>query len=219
MKRAKDPDVRREELIDIAEELFLQNGYEETPVSDIVKKAQVAQGTFYYYFKSKDEVLDAIADRYLKEFSATLLEVDSQDLNALDKIISIFKSASGFSLGRKKLIEYLHQEENALFHLKMEQKGFSVIVPIFTKVIEQGVKEGLFETEYPHEAAVLIFGCQDSLFDIEHFHEKTTEERKRTIKAGFYMIEKILGIKLGTLAEPFLKMEGIYGETRIDESM
>lgn len=212
MKRSKDPDVRREELIDIAEELFLQNGYEETPVSDIVKKAQVAQGTFYYYFRSKDEVLDAIADRYLKEFAASLEELASGDMNAVDKMISLFKSASGFSLDRRKLIDYLHQEENALFHLKMEQKGFSVIVPIFTRIIEQGINEGLFNTEYPHEAALLIFGCQDSLFDIEHFHEKTAEEMKRTVKAGFYMIEKILGIKQGSLAEPFLKMEGIYKE-------
>ncbi|MBU7017322.1 MAG: TetR/AcrR family transcriptional regulator [Theionarchaea archaeon] len=212
MKRAKDPDVRREELIDIAEELFLQNGYEETPVSDIVKKAQVAQGTFYYYFKSKDEILDAIADRYHKEFAASLEEVASRDMNAVDKIISLFKSASGFSLGRGKLIDYLHQEKNALFHLKMEQKGFSLIVPIFSKIIEQGIKEGLFDTEYPHEAALLILACQDSIFDIEHFREKTVEERKRTVKAGFYMIERILGIKTGSLTEPFLKMEQIYKE-------
>ena len=43
----KDPETRRSELINAAEELFLANGYEETAVSDIVRKIGVAQGTFY----------------------------------------------------------------------------------------------------------------------------------------------------------------------------
>jgi AcrR family transcriptional regulator len=60
MRVTKDPEIRRKELMDVAEELFLENGYEETAVSDIVKKAGVAQGTFYYYFKSKETKLDAI---------------------------------------------------------------------------------------------------------------------------------------------------------------
>ena len=52
----KSPEVRRKELRDISEQLFLEKGYEQTMVSDIVRKADVAQGTFYYYFKSKEAV-------------------------------------------------------------------------------------------------------------------------------------------------------------------
>jgi len=209
----KDPDVRREELIDIAEELFLENGYEETPVSDIVKKAHVAQGTFYYYFKSKDEILDAITDRYLNEFANLVEEqVQRDDINAVEKMINAFKSGSRFSLGRKNLMLYLHEERNALLHLKIERKSFPLIIPLFEKIIEQGVKEGLFDAKYPREAALLILGCQDSLFDIERFSEKNVEEKKRTVEAAFHMIEKVLGAEQGSLAEPFLNMEGLYGK-------
>ncbi len=214
MKRVvKDPDVRREELIDIAEELFLENGYEETPVSDIVKKAHVAQGTFYYYFKSKDEILDDITDRYLNEFANLVEEqVQRDDINAVEKMINTFKSGSRFSLGRKNLMLYLHEERNALLHIKIERKSFPLIIPLFEKIIEQGVKEGLFDAKYPHEAALLILGCQDSLFDVEHFSEMNVEEKKRTVEAAFHMIEKLLGAEQGSLAEPFLNMEGLYGK-------
>ncbi len=212
MKRvAKDPTVRREELVDIAEELFLENGYEETPVSDIVKKAQVAQGTFYYYFKSKDEILDAIVDRYLDEFVKEAEEqIRRGDINAVEKMINFFKSGSRFSLDRKRLVNYLHEERNALLHLKIEKRGSSLIIPLLTEVIEQGTREGLFKTEYPHEAALLILGCQDSLFNVEHFSKKTVKERKRTVEAAFHIIERVLGAEQGSLAEEFLHMEGMY---------
>ncbi|MBU7009051.1 MAG: TetR/AcrR family transcriptional regulator [Theionarchaea archaeon] len=212
MKRVtKDPDVRREELIDVAEELFLKNGYEETPVSDIVKNAQVAQGTFYYYFKSKDEILDALTDRYLNEFTGCVeKEVERDDNNAVEKMINAFKCGSRFSLGRTKLMIYLHEEENSLLHLKMERKSHVLIVPLFTKMIEQGVIEGLFHVKYPYEAALLLVGCWDSLFDVEHFFAKSVEEKKKTIEAAFCIMERVLGAKQGSFAEPFLNMEGVY---------
>ena len=210
-KVVKDPEIRREELIDIAEELFLTRGYDETPVSEIVKKAQVAQGTFYYYFKSKDEVLDALVDRYLQEFVTHAEElVHKNDMNAVEKLINFFLGGSRFSLGRKQLMMYLHEEKNALLHLKFERRGSFLIIPPLQKVIEQGVKDGLFDTKYPRETALLIVGCMDSLFDVGHFFEKTPEERKRSVEAAFHMMEKVLGARHGCLAEYFLNLEGAY---------
>ena len=63
----KDPQVRMTEILDTAEELFYAKGYHETQVSDIVKKIGVAQGTFYYYFKSKEEILEALISRQMSK--------------------------------------------------------------------------------------------------------------------------------------------------------
>ncbi len=59
---SKDPEVRRQELIVAAYELFREKGFEQVSVSDIVKKVGLAQGTFYYHFKTKNELLDAVVD-------------------------------------------------------------------------------------------------------------------------------------------------------------
>jgi AcrR family transcriptional regulator len=203
----KNPEIRREELIDIAEELFATQGYDETPVSDIVKKAQVAQGTFYYYFKSKDEILDAIVDRIIYDI-ATFLKEQSQrkDINALQKVINSIQRFSQSNVEHEGLISYLHQEKNSLLHLKIEEKTQTVIVPIFAEVIQQGVDEGLFDAEYPEKVSLMIFSCWDKLFDARDFASVSLEGKKRLVTAGFSVIERILGTPKGSLAVPFVKI-------------
>ena len=68
----KDPQIRIAEILDAANRLFNTKGYHETQVSDIVKEIGVAQGTFYYYFKSKDEVLEAVVRQQIAEVIAKI---------------------------------------------------------------------------------------------------------------------------------------------------
>ncbi|MCF0109596.1 MAG: TetR/AcrR family transcriptional regulator [Erysipelotrichaceae bacterium] len=86
MRISKDSEERRNELIEAAEKLFAENGIANTAVSAIVKEVNVAQGLFYYYFKSKDDVIEAISRKYAEEFREILqsnLEMRSfeQDLD------------------------------------------------------------------------------------------------------------------------------------------
>jgi AcrR family transcriptional regulator len=203
----KNPEIRREELINIAEELFATQGYDETPVSDIVKKAQVAQGTFYYYFKSKDEILDAIVDRIIFDIAVFLKEQSQRkDINALQKVINSMQQFSQSNVEHKGLISYFHQEKNSLLHLKIEKKTQAIIVPVFAEMIRQGVGEGLFDTEYPEKVSLVIFSCWDKLFDARDFASVSFEEKKRLVTAGFSVIERILGTRKGSLAVPFVKI-------------
>ena len=72
MKDIKDTDERRNEFIDAAEKLFKENGIVDTTVNAIVKEMDVAKGLFYYYFKSKDDVIDAISEKYNRDFKAAI---------------------------------------------------------------------------------------------------------------------------------------------------
>ena len=66
MRVTKDPEIRRQELVQASLELFLDKGYEKTSVKDIVAAVGVAQGLFYYYFPSKEDILKEIADYYVE---------------------------------------------------------------------------------------------------------------------------------------------------------
>ncbi|MBQ9328153.1 MAG: TetR/AcrR family transcriptional regulator [Solobacterium sp.] len=68
MKDSQDLEQRRREFVDAAEKLFKENGIVDTTVNSIVKELDVAKGLFYYYFKSKDDVIDAISEKYNKDF-------------------------------------------------------------------------------------------------------------------------------------------------------
>ncbi len=78
--RTKPAEVRLEELMNAAEKLFLDKGVETTTISDIVEQAEVAKGTFYHYFSSKNDMLVALANRYTGEFVKRLaIEVNACD--------------------------------------------------------------------------------------------------------------------------------------------
>ena len=59
----KEADERRNEILDAAETL-LQKRVLKTTIIDILNQVGIAKGTFYYYFKSKEEVMDAIIERF-----------------------------------------------------------------------------------------------------------------------------------------------------------
>lgn len=73
---------KRDKIVESALKLFEQKGYHSTKVSDIVKDAGMAQGTFYLYFKSKEDLFRSVAEECLKEIVVALKpeSVDSDDL-------------------------------------------------------------------------------------------------------------------------------------------
>lgn len=209
-RTVKDPETRRSELIDAAEELFLENGYEETTVSKIVRNAGVAQGTFYHYFKSKDEVLSAITDRWIEEIRAGIEDIASRDdLNAIKNILGLFNFFNNIGRSRQMLVEYVHEERNVYLHIKFEKRVPQIIIPPFSRMIEEGVEEGFFNVKYPEMAALSIIETAGA---ISHIHEtyrleEKTERMKELTDATFDFIERILGAKPGIFMEYASRME------------
>ncbi|HZR40801.1 MAG TPA: TetR/AcrR family transcriptional regulator [Ktedonobacteraceae bacterium] len=69
---------RRAELLNIAREIFAEKGFEATTISEIVARAGVAQGTFYWYFPSKNSLMVALAKEMRHQIKRTLLNSYSQ---------------------------------------------------------------------------------------------------------------------------------------------
>jgi len=67
IKIIMEHDERIKDIIKKAEKLFAKKGYDNTSVADIIEKVGIAKGTFYHYFKSKDELLDTIVGRMMKK--------------------------------------------------------------------------------------------------------------------------------------------------------
>jgi AcrR family transcriptional regulator len=207
---SKDPEVRRKELIDIAVSLFVEKGYENTSVSDIVKNAHVAQGTFYYYFKSKDEILDAIIDITVEEIEKRIQKLASQDTDAVSKLLGFFNIYYSVFRNREKIYNYLHEESNALLHLKAEKKIAPLVTPLFTEIIQQGITEGVFSTSYPKAAAVSIFASLNAIYEASGKIDNLQEIEAmlydvESVKAIFDIIERIVGAQTGIILEFFQK--------------
>ncbi|HMK46562.1 MAG TPA: TetR/AcrR family transcriptional regulator [Methanocella sp.] len=199
MRISKDPDVRKRELLRAAEELFRDNSYEKTSVSDIVKKVGVAQGTFYYYFKSKDDVLNAVIDHYIDMYVAGLERLLSNDqIDPMSKIEMVVNDGLSMHICDRKFVEFLHAEENLVTHQRYMMKSFDEVIPIITKIVEQGVTAGIFNVENPKEVVeimVFAFGyLEDALF-----LSSGDEQYFRRLRAAEQLTERALGIPKGSI--------------------
>lgn len=200
IKIIMEHDERVNDIIEKAAKILAKKGYDNTSVSDIIKKVGIAKGTFYHYFKSKDELLEVIIERILKDIWDKLdVIVEDKDMDAIEKVFGFFGVFRTFTEGREKFIEDIHKQENAHIHLKLENKMYPVITPKFEKIVRQGLKEGVFDTKYPKEAATVIITSIGSLSPLEeHQHSlKNGVPDIKRIKMFFDLVERILGAKRG----------------------
>jgi AcrR family transcriptional regulator len=205
----KNPEERKKEFIDIAEQLFIEKGYENTAVSDIVKKAKVAKGTFYYYFKTKEEVLNSIVDRYIDIIVEGFEKIaNEKGPNALEKLINIFLFSYSFRKNRTSLMQYLHEDKNAHLHLKFERKIPVRTTEPLSKIITQGVQEKYFDTAFPQEAAKAFIGVSAMVMQGIYNIKPGSAEYKRMLLSTFDFLERILGAKSGLILNAYKKLEG-----------
>ncbi|XHR28963.1 MAG: TetR/AcrR family transcriptional regulator [Chthoniobacteraceae bacterium] len=156
---SKAPAERRLELIETAERLFFRRGFDETTVSDIVGELNVAQGTFYCYFKSKEDVLAAVIHRSIAQGVEKLRTVIAQPAqNTGERLSRLFSGLLSEYSGRSKLALYMQKESNAGIHQKSVIEVVSRVTPLFEEVIRDGNHSGDFSVEHPAEMASLLVG-------------------------------------------------------------
>jgi len=204
----KDPEIRREELIDAAEKLFEKNGYDETAVSDIVKEVGVAQGTFYHYFGSKDEILKALSERIAAEVVTKVKALmRTKDLSALDKMLALTDIFRTIAIGRGRMTDLLHEDRNAYIHHMLERRVMPPVVDGLTAIIKEGIAEGKFDTPYPREAAIAIIGISQQFSEGRHDEADVRMIEMEELSRVLEMIERVLGARKGLLMK-------YYGRTR-----
>jgi AcrR family transcriptional regulator len=208
----KPPAVRREELIDCAQRLFLAQGYEKTTINDVIAATGLSKGAFYHHFRSKEDLLAAITERFARESLAfvTGLSAD-QSLNALQRLNALL------ALGRDWKLEHIRElramfttllrPENGVLYHRIVEAAFKVMAPALAAVIAQGAAEGLFDVGDPRTAAdtLLWLGngrrpiVMEGLTLAETDMEAGVSLMLNRIRAEEAIIERILGLEPGSV--------------------
>jgi AcrR family transcriptional regulator len=159
--RIVDRDGRRAEIASAAARVFAERGVANTPVSEIVKAAGVAQGTFYLYFDSKDDVVLAVAQDLVEQM-VTQIEASAQthDASAVERMLALGGLLSTFrnDPGATELVAILHHPESHALHDRLAEKLVQRLVPLVESIVEQGVAEGTFDVPDTHAAAWFVLG-------------------------------------------------------------
>ena len=188
----KKGEKRKQDLIQIAYRLFVSRGYENTSVDEIIGEAGIAKGTYYYYFQSKEQMLEEVIGMMLQAEAEKAEAVLHTDLSVPEKIIGIIASVQ--PAREERTIDHaLHQPENVLMHNKVKERICDLIVPVLSRAAEEGVEKGLFSCDNIPERVRMLMILSGSLFD---GHQPVTPA---TVDVFVDTVEKILGAEPGTM--------------------
>lgn len=189
---SKAPEVRRQDLIEKAEYLFAKSGYENTTVSDIVKATGVAQGTFYYYFKSKQDIVNAIIFQHIDKFEVDVERAWNQNkkISASEKLKLMLEEAfTSTNLKTLGIMKYMHNEKNVLLHEIFRKELARRVCPRLHLIIILGLEEKVFRVTYIDETVNMIFHMISNLFEEFLINEKCGNNVK--------IVSEVIGFLLG----------------------
>lgn len=161
MSNTKDFEKKRNEILDCAERLFVKRGYVATTVNAILKERNIAKGTFYYYFESKEEVMDAVIMRIVKDDLEHAKQIFvKEEMPAFDKLVAILFHKPN-SVHKETLLENIYIADNALMKQRALQRTIEYICPVLADIVKEGNAEETFSSNNPlADIQFLIAGIQ-----------------------------------------------------------
>jgi AcrR family transcriptional regulator len=208
MRVVKEHDIRRNEILDSAEKLFHAKGYEKCTVNDILTDLSIAKGTFYHYFKSKQEVLDSIVLRYTEIVAVKVDDILMEPETRPEmKLLRAFMSMRISDLVESDMLNELHKAENILLHQKTLNQLITVMVPALVRIIEEGIAQQVWSCRYPQQYMQIFLSAALTLTD-EGIFELPAEDQMKVIVALISMLEKMLSLPEDSLLEIFMQQYG-----------
>jgi AcrR family transcriptional regulator len=160
----KHPDIRRAEILDRASALFVQRGYDNVSLNDLIADAGVSKGAFYHWFPSKDALITALAERAARDqFVAIEIAIAQCPGNAMDQLNALLQA--GFDVKMRMgtpeqlaAMVSLLRPENAHLYGRIVAVSENLLRPLLTHVISVGVQEAIFNTFDAEGVADMIQG-------------------------------------------------------------
>ena len=209
----KAPAVRRAELIDCAQRLFLLKGYERTTINDVIEATSLSKGAFYHHFRAKEDLLEAIAARFARQAVDQAADVRADmSLDALQRLnllLATTREWKGAHLPElRAMFTTLLRPDNAVLYHRIVGAVFEAMGPTLTAVIEAGQAEATFDVADAAIAAeaLLWLGEGRRRLVVQAMAtaeagdvDAATELLMRRLRAEEAMIDRILGLPPGSI--------------------
>lgn len=187
---------KKEFILDVAEKMFIEQGFDQTSIAQILDATQIAKGTLYYYFTSKEEIMDAIIERWIeRSFEQVRIWVEHKQLPVLERLMGALASLNMQKDGQE-LLDHLHAPQNALLHEKTNQILLSKVPEILYPLFQEGFQTGEMQTTYPYETIEMMLTYSLQIFN-SSFQTLDQAEKNHKIQAFIYLLEKIFQTKEG----------------------
>lgn len=207
------PEERRTQIMDCAQGLFFQKGYDVTTIADIMQISGVSKGGFYHHFKSKEELIGGILQRFIAQSVTAYLPItQAEGLSAMERYLKFFDVLRGQQTPAAiasvmHVISALLKDENAVLRARISETLTAAVAPIFSKILQFGIDEGVFQIDDASTAAELIVRTGNyHQYALKLANDATSDAELKTagaqITASLKMqgvaIDRLLGLADGT---------------------
>ena len=194
MARNKYPEETVRKILDTAERLFIEMGYDRTSLQEIIDETGLSKGAIYHHFASKEDIFYAVCDRIGQRNAEVLSQVrDAPGLNGLEKLRAMFKTSLQPERQAKMFCMMPYLMDNAKFLATEMRSIFTEVVPCFVDpIIRQGMADGSIRTEHPKELAEAMMMLSDMW--INPIVQPTTPEEIRARCAVYNQLFRSFGI-------------------------
>ncbi|TCL55028.1 TetR family transcriptional regulator [Kineothrix alysoides] len=155
-RTVKDPEERKEELLQIGIDLFLQGGDKNVSIQKVVNRADVATGLFYYYFKTKEEFIEQAHERYLHDYVVDLEKiVCDKEMPVMDRLEFLLKQFNNRFYEVAKMYQSAPPDHPKHFAL-LEGLIVSKLHQTITGFVKEGCEAGFFKVADPELTALFV---------------------------------------------------------------
>ena len=138
MRISKEPEVRRQEIIDTAMRVFSERGYEATTMKDIAREMKVASGLCYHYFPNKQELYETAVRQYARACTAGFVEIFRRTELSLDESLellgNVWKTARTGGVFADE--SFFHGKGNEIFHYQLDVAVSRELLPWVTAYLD-----------------------------------------------------------------------------------
>lgn len=185
------------QVLDALQELLDSKDIQSISVSEIAQKAGIGKGSIYYYFSSKDAILDALVERnYEKPLNIAKNLVKQTNISFFTRMVMVFQACrnsssevlrKGASSRKNMLSDNSH--ENACIHQKYLTYLITELKPVLTEIIIQGIDNGDMQFDQPAALAEIVLIVLSVKMD-NTIVPSSPEEIEETIRGLISLLEK-----------------------------
>jgi AcrR family transcriptional regulator len=166
-RREQIRQVRRKQILAAAAQVFASRGFHTATVSDVAAKAGVSQGTIYWYFESKEKLLEAVLLSFFEDWEQRLTTVLERYPSATGKLRALGQSMVGFCRTAEGLftlfVEYWTSSPNRAATSQLWTSLLVQYKQMLVNIIDDGVQSGEFKRDDAASIAWAVMAAYDGL--------------------------------------------------------
>ena len=162
----KKGDLKRAQILDAAERLFFERGYDRTSIQDILDALNMSKGGFYHYFDAKDSVLREIserrAERQFERLNTELYTNRRSPIERLNLLLALPNLFEGEDIHFSALmLKICYRDGDASIRAHRRRILLDRLMPHMDSVIEEGIADGSLHSRYPMQVGriLLMLAC------------------------------------------------------------